>query len=157
MNSNLYRSLLNRVKNSKYTITLALLFVLFTLPAQAANWVWMGELSDSSQTYVETETIKKVGGKVECWVTINYPKAKFVELTLGTNNKTYLSSVSFQEFDCMNRTVQVLELTHFSGSNRSGESVKTVRANRGEGFSRVIPGSALEAMMMFVCKRSRPK
>ena len=141
---------LKKMKNMKMFLIVAL-FVLISIPAEAVNWVKVTEGSDGTQWYVETESIRRVGTQVECWLTCNYAKPQIVRDTL------FLSSVDFFRYDCYNRTTQMLQCTLYSEADRKGDVLGDYAFGDKEKLSRIIPGTVQETLMKFVCQESGRK
>jgi hypothetical protein len=118
--------------------------------ALAANWVQVAE-SDDAQCFIETESIRRIGDKVQCWESRNYDEPR----TLGEH--TYSSDLVFKEFDCYNRTCKLLFIIHYSEKDRRGSSVFYATYSSSDIPSRIVPESVGEVMMKFLCQQSKKK
>lgn len=141
---------MNSMKAMK-KLLIAVLFLLTAIPAQAANWVLVTE-GNGSQYYVETESIRRVGNTVECWQKTNYEKQQILKYS----SESYQSTISFLRCDCFNRTEKVLQSTIYSDVDGRGQVVSDWSGDNDKP-SRIIPGTVGEAIMKFVCQRSRQK
>jgi hypothetical protein len=130
---------------------IAVLFLLAAIPAQAANWVLVAE-GDGSQWYVETESIRRIGNTVECWQKTNYEKQQ----SFKYSSEFYVSTIGLWRYDCFNRTGKVLQHTIYSDIDGRGEVVSDWSGDNDKP-SRIIPGTIGEAIMKYVCQRSRQK
>jgi hypothetical protein len=137
--------------NATKSFLVAVLFLLAAFPAQAATWMLTAQ-ADGSQYYVETESIRRIGNTVECWVKVNYEK----EQSLRYGYSSYRSMITLFRYDCFNRTDKLLQSTCYSEIDGAGDTVYNF-SNDNDKPSRIIPGSVGEAIMKFACQRSREK
>jgi hypothetical protein len=126
-------------------------FLLATIPAQAANWVLAAE-GEGSQWYVETESIKRVRNTVECWQKTNYENQQSLKYGGGF----YLSTIGLFRYDCFNGTQKVLQHTIYSDVDGRGQVVNDWSGDDDKP-TRIIPGTVGDAIMKFICKRTRQK
>lgn len=143
------------MKTAKQILLIAFL-LLQSIPALAANWELVGESTGSDQYYIETESIRRVGNKVQCWETHNYNEPQFEQNPLNHYNNKYSSAVHFVEYDCFSKTFMSLQIVEYSDKDRNG-SVIYSKEFPPTTSSRVIPGTVSEMLMMFACKLSRKK
>jgi len=139
------------MKTAKQILLIAFL-LLQSIPALAANWELVGELSNGDQWYIETESLRRKANSVECWVSTNFAQPQ----TENNSNKIYQSNSAFCSYDCDNWTTRAYDLIYYSEKNRSGEVVRSLTDEKGF-QTRVVPGSISEALMKFACKLSKKK
>ncbi|NTU47350.1 hypothetical protein HGA88_07050 [Candidatus Roizmanbacteria bacterium] len=137
------------------TFLMAVFVMLSTIPTYAAtigNWVKVAE-TDNSQWFV-SDSIRTVDGEVECWFTINYSKPQLV------GNITFLSVLYCYRFDCSNRVGKEQAEMRNTEVDRGGKTVYWENwflypVDKQPKPIRVIPGTAMEAVMKFACQRIR--
>ncbi len=113
-----------------------------------AEWTRYGDSADGDATvYIDVETIKRKGHKVKMWRLMDF---KTVQIFKGDNNTRYLSSITYNEYDCEEQTTRMLDFYQYSGKMRQGEIVYSAPNIKNEAES-ILPGSIAEGLFKLVC------
>ncbi len=140
------RSALNRLKTLTFTITLALLFVLFTLPAQAANWVQVDKTADGTHAFVDTQSIQITPeGIIRFWDRLDFEKP------VQPGSDGMQTMVALKELDPVEREVKIIYVAGYSGPSMTGRRVASGDPDRP--VEPIIPGTVSETIAQFVCEK----
>ena len=147
------------MKFTKHLLLVSFL-LLQSASALAANWVQV-EAADERQLFIELESISRIGNKVQCWVNTNYDEPQTEKYPIDDNNNKYSSSLFFYEFDCYNRTYDIVEIIEYSEKERGGTVIKNLSypssKTPSKTPSRIPPGTVAESLMKFACQQSKKK
>ena len=96
------------------------LLLLVSTNVLAVDWVKAGGVTEdgSFTNYVDPQSIRRNGNKVKLWSLNDFKSGKVL-----SNNKTYLSTVARQEFDCFEDTVRIIDAYFYSGKMGKGDIV----------------------------------
>lgn len=116
--------------------------LLSTSIAYAQNWVPIGKTDvDNTDFYVESSSIKKVGGLKRAWVMQNLSKP---------DDRT-LSRRLYEEFDCNEDKFRIIQLTGFDEGMGKGKILFDYSSV--DKWSYPPPGSMNFMVLKFVCKK----
>ena len=120
--------------------------VLLSLACFAANaeLVFLAQSSSEDRAYADPATKRRSGNFVRVWEILDYKKPKAI------NGKTYYSDRAYMQYDCVERTAQILQITLYSGKMAAGEVVLTDYQPGVKSF--VAPGTNGENKFDFACK-----
>lgn len=110
----------------------------FLQNVEAQQWIPQGE-TESSITYLDASSIKKIGNYRRAWL-------------LQDRNKPYdgiLSYRALSEYDCQNERLRDISLTAFSKNMAAGDP-STLRNEPGP-WKYPAPGTVLESVFKYVC------
>jgi hypothetical protein len=97
-----------------------LLAILLTIISTSAMAEWtLINFSDSSYVYADAKSKRKVGNKVKMWTLFDFKVPKSF-----SNNESYLSFVSFVEYDCVNVTKKYLASNFYSENMQKGQLIR---------------------------------
>jgi hypothetical protein len=112
-----------------------------------AEWLRFADNDDGNETvYVDLETIKRKGNKVKMWNLFDFKTAKISPL----DNRSYLSQLSLNEYDCEEETNRTLDFYFYSGNMRGGEVVAS-QSNIKQEPTAILPGSMGEGLFKIAC------
>ena len=120
------------------------LFLVVIVTAASAQWVFVGENTSRDKSYVDPATKRRTGNFVRIWVLTDYAQPGVI------NGKVSLSDRVFTQYDCSERTSQILQLAFFSGKMLTGELLGSDTKLRSKDF--IPPGTLAEAQFNFACK-----
>ena len=124
---------------------LMMLMLLVSTNVLAVDWVKVSESADHSYTfYVDPQSIRRDGNKVRVWVLTDYKSVKV------SGNKTYLSSVARDEYDCFEDTQRNIDIHAYQEKMGTGGIVVSVQ-NRTEPAISLPPGSMGAETLKIVC------
>ncbi len=112
--------------------------------AAHAEWVLVSTSADGNKTYAESTTKKRTGNMVRMWEILDYAKPTVFK------GKAYQSDRDFVQYDCVESTVQNLQLVLFAGKMATGEIVGSENTPGNKSF--VAPGTVGNTMLNFACK-----
>lgn len=123
------------------------LLLLVSTNVLAVDWVKAGGVTEdgSFTNYVDPQSIRRNGNKVKLWSLNDFKSGKVL-----SNNKTYLSTVARQEFDCFEDTVRIIDAYFYSGKMGKGDIVLS-NPNRTDLAESAPPGSIFEAALKIAC------
>jgi hypothetical protein len=110
----------------------------------SAEWVLLGQSSRGDKIYVDPATKSRNGNIVRMWSLSDYAKPQV------SDTKPYSSDRGYFQFDCAERTSQLLRLTSFTGPMLTGEMEGSVN-NPGK-IIFIAPDTVQEALLNFACK-----
>ena len=93
---------------------LTLLLLLMISTNVMSEWKPIG-FSDEQTQYVDLESIRKKGNKVKLWFLLDLKKVKIIE------NKSILSIMGHEEYDCKEETTKVLDMFFYEGNMKNKE------------------------------------
>jgi hypothetical protein len=93
---------------------LILLLLLMISTNVMSEWKPIG-FSDEQTQYVDLESIRKKGNKVKLWFLLDLKKVKIIE------NKSILSIMGHEEYDCKEETTKVLDMFFYEGNMKNKE------------------------------------
>ncbi len=120
------------------------LFLSLVASATSAQWVFVGENTSRDKSYADPATKRRTGNVVRMWVLTDYSKPGVID------GKVSLSDRVYTQYDCAERTSQILQLAFFSGKMLSGELLGSDTKLRSRDF--IAPGTMAEAQLNFACK-----
>ena len=104
------------------------------------DWVPVTLNNRNALFYVDKDTIRKQGNKVEFWQKINF----------NTPTTEIKSIRSFEEIDCKDRTQTSLAVTTFTELNLQGNIILSFNPPRKIDY--LAPDTSGEAILKYVCK-----
>jgi len=109
-----------------------------------AEWVSVSVIDQAGVTiYVDSETIRRKGDRVNVWELIDY---KTIQTMAGTS---YLSARVQREYDCVGDLQRTLAQTKLSGNMGSGKVILTDSDE--QKWEPVDPGSIGKRLWKFAC------
>jgi hypothetical protein len=111
--------------------------------AAQAQWVLVAEGKDGDKFYADPTTKRRTGNVVRIWQVSDFLKPS------ALNGKLIYSQRLYRQYDCVERTSQILQVNSFLGQMASGESLGADNTPDRKIF--VPPRSIGEAMLDFVC------
>ncbi len=129
------------------------LFALFlALPAASADWKLLSETQDPEKItswYVDASSIVREEDYMRAWLRTSWSQPQF-----GPNKTPYQSSTYLNYFDCDNRKIAYTANTYFTSTEPVGNPVHAEAERPVEKlkFQSVVPGSAGEKRLDYVCK-----
>ena len=118
-----------------------LLLILFLITSNVlGDWEPVTFNTLNSLIFVDKDTIRKRGNKVEFWQKINF----------NTPTTEVKSMRSFIEIDCKERTQTSLDVTAFSERNLQGNILSTFNPPRKIVY--LAPDTAGDEILKYVCK-----
>jgi hypothetical protein len=108
-----------------------------------AEWV-LANVSNAGNAYVDPTSIKRTGNIVRVWELVDYAKPQVVA------GMAYQSDRVLRQYDCVEKTSQLLQIATFSGKMLAGEVVITDTKAYPPAF--VAPGSNGDVLLNFACK-----
>jgi len=125
---------------------LTLLLLLMISTNVSAEWTRVTSVNNGEITfYVDYDTIKKKGHKVQMWKLLDYKTVQ-----VGSDVVRYLSMFSRDEDDCEEKTTRTLDLYSYSGNMKSGDIVSSYSNIKMEAES-IIPVSIDEVFFKIAC------
>jgi hypothetical protein len=110
-----------------------------------AQWVLVSStVDDGNQFYADPTTKRRTGNIVRMWGLQEFSKPRIY------SGKTYYSARIYYQYDCVEGTVLILQLSGFTGQMASGQLLFT--ANEGAKKLFVEPKSNDSHMLDFACK-----
>jgi hypothetical protein len=125
----------------KLLVGLSLSLVVTSVSAQ---WVFVGENMSRDKSYVDPATKRRTGNVVRMWVLTDYAKSGVID------GKVSFSDRAYTQYDCFERTSQILQLAFFSGKMLNGQLLGSDTRLRSKDF--IAPGTMAEAQLNFACK-----
>jgi len=125
-----------------------ILLLLFISTNTTAQWIELG--SNVEQTFVfsiEKSSIRKTKNKVRFW-----RMDDFIDIQKSDTNFLYLSSTIFYEIDCIERTINIIEMSFFDRNKLNGKIVKTYDNSTNPKPVNIRPETIADELRMFVCK-----
>ncbi len=119
---------------------IVIMMLLFASTNVLAEWTRLGGTDDSTG-YVDIQSIRKNGNKVKMWKLVDYKTAQ---------DRSYLSILVREEYDCLEETKRSLDMYAYSGNMRNGDIVFS-NANITEQPKTVLPGSNGEGLLKIAC------
>jgi hypothetical protein len=123
---------------------LMMLMLLVSTNVFAVDWVVAGG-NDIFTHYVDPQSIKRDGNKVKAWVLYDFKSSQ-----VGVGNKTSMSAVDRDEYDCFEDTVRSMDIYEYSGKMGTGDIVLSI-PNLTQPAKSVIPGSTAATQLKLVC------
>ena len=108
-----------------------------------AQWVLVDGLDNSDKTYADPSTKRRTGNIVRMWDLSDYAMPKIA------GGKPYLSDRVYRQYDCDERSSQLLQLTVFPGRMATGDSMGNYYKPNDKVF--IAPGTVAEALLNFAC------
>jgi hypothetical protein len=136
------------VLNDKCFMKKLLLTILLTISTNAmAEWTLI-EFTDETMVYADVKTIRKLGNKVKMWTLWDFKVPKSLK------NESYLSFVSFVEYDCVNVTKKYLASNFYSENMQKGRPISgsTYAANETTNEA-IAPNTLDEAAWEKACRK----
>ncbi len=112
--------------------------------AASAEWVLVSETGNRDKIYTDQTTKTRKGNIVRVWHLYDYVKPQV------TGTKPYYSDKVYTQFDCAERTTQILQIDSFVGRMATGEIEGISNTPGTKGF--VAPGSINEILLNLACK-----
>ncbi|MBU3617328.1 surface-adhesin E family protein [Polynucleobacter sp. JS-Polo-80-F4] len=109
-----------------------------------SSWQLIGQ-TDKSTAYIDTNSIKKIGGNTRVWTMFDYKQP------LVNGYFTANSYIEYMEFDCKDERLKTLKQVLYSGNKGSGEFSEIDLTN--EKWSFVTPSTINHFIMKNACKR----
>jgi hypothetical protein len=108
-----------------------------------AEWTLIGE-ADNYDLYADKATIRKNGNIARMWTLrdLKSPRKK--------SYGTYLSTVNYREYDCVEGKDNLLSISHYSKNMRGGVVVKSFNYEDKE-WDYIMPGTMGEAHWEIAC------
>ncbi len=137
----------------KFTLLPSLFALCFCLPVVAApDWKLLLETEDPDKItswYVDVKSIVHEDDYLRAYLRTSWSLPQ-----LGPDGTAYQSSTYLNYFDCDKRSIAYTGNVYYSGTEPVGEAVHTEAEQALEKlvFQPVIPGSAGENRLLFVCK-----
>jgi hypothetical protein len=128
----------------KLLIGLALSVMASATQAQA-QWVLVQQAKGGDKFYADPTTKRRTNNVVRVWELSDYLQP------VSVSGKLIYSQRSYLQYDCAERTYEILQLNSFLGPMASGVSLPTVKG-LGNDKTFVSPGSVREATLNFSCK-----
>lgn len=137
------------MKSAKFT---ALLALLISLPAASADWKLLSETEDPEKItswYVDAASIVHEDDYMRAVLRTSWSSPQF-----GPDKTAYQSTTYLNYFDCDTRKIAYTANTYFAGIEPMGKPVHAEAARPLEKlkFQSVVPGSAGESRLDFVCQ-----
>jgi hypothetical protein len=141
----------------KYLIAIFLIIVIYRVayittmkkvkvnlfPDAMAEWTLIEE-ADNYDLYADKATIRKNGNIATMWTLDDY------ESPQKLNAGTYLSSVYYREYDCVEEKLNTLSVKAYSKNMRQGEVITTFSLDTKD-WDYISPGSMGEAAWKIAC------
>ena len=122
----------------KFAIFAALIAITLPAPAFAADWVLTSENVSGTKFYIDRQSIRTMpNGYKRAWVRSNHKIADKSERK---------SSMSYWEFDCIERRDRVLSLILYSGDQAKN-------SNEVKDWDYVTPDTARDKLFKFLCQK----
>ena len=113
--------------------------------AASAEWVFVDDgVPSGNNYYADPATKKRTGNLVRVWEMTDYGKPATI------NGKAFQSDRSYNQYDCVERTFQYLQITAFAGKMATGEIVATDNHLGNVNF--IPPKSVGEVRLNFACQ-----
>ncbi len=112
--------------------------------AAHSQWVFVTENENEAKVYADPSTKRRTGSVVRLWELASYGRPNVIE---GT---AYYSDRAYVQYDCAERTRQILQITGFAGKMASGDQVGSDNQPRRKSF--IEPGSVGVSMINYACK-----
>jgi hypothetical protein len=130
----------------------ALLFAICSANAWSAEWVLISETEDTEKTtswYVDMSSIVREDDYVRAFLRTTWSAPQY-----GPDKTAYQSSTYLNYFDCDARKIAFTANTYYASPEAEGEPihVEVERKLDELKFQQVVPGSAGESRLDFVCK-----
>lgn len=110
-----------------------------------AEWTKIDTAADGKfDYYADLSTIRKSGGTAKMWTLQDFKKAQPL-----SNNKSYLSAMARQEYDCNEEKFRVLSSYVYSGNMKNGDLVGNDDSS-GE-FHSIPPESVIATEFKIAC------
>lgn len=120
------------------------LFFVGMSTSASAQWVFVGENMSRDKSYADPATKRRTGNVVRMWVLTDYAKSGVID------GKVSFSDRAYTQYDCVERTSQILQLAFFSGKMLNGQLLGSDNRLRSKDF--IAPGTLAEAQLNFACK-----
>ena len=114
----------------------------------AANWVEIGG-NDSVTTYVDTESMRRIGPKVKTWLKWEWAKPESVPNTYPA--KTYLLEKQLQISDCVAGKLAVIQGTRYASLGGADVADSYSIAEGKAMYTEVVPETIGESILKFAC------
>jgi len=138
----------------KIYVTIFSLFSLisFAIPSTAytQDWVFVTRDADGGDHYIDRDSVTRKGAIVEIWSKFIGSKPQIEP----SNGSTYLSSKSWETYDCEEKTRAIKQIIKYSDANFDNRVYSISFYDRQLDLSHVIPGSNDETLFNYVCKLS---
>ena len=131
-----------------YFLGFWLLITLLVLSSRlvSAEWAAVSVLDEAGVTiYVDSNTIRRKGNRVQMWELIDYER---VQTVAGTS---YLSARLQREYDCAGELHRTLALTELSGNMGTGTVLLT--NSDAQKWEPVDPGSIAKRLWKVACNK----
>ncbi len=125
----------------KLLMGLALSLVVTTA---SAEWVLVSTTSSGDKTYSDPMTKKRMGNMVRVWEINDYVAAEVFK------GKAYQSDRAYVQYDCVESTVQHLQIALFAGKMATGELIESENKPGDKSF--VAPGTVANLTLEFACR-----
>ncbi len=110
----------------------------------SAEWVLVTELDTGEKFYSDPTTKKRTGDIVRIWELQDYPKPVVLD------GKPVYSMRLYYQYDCAERTTQILQNTTFAGKMATGDSFATSTQPGTKTF--ISPRTVSDTLINFACK-----
>ncbi len=120
------------------------LSVMATAASAQAQWVQVSETGNRDKIYTDPTTKARKGNIVRVWHLYDFVKSQV------TGSKPFYSAKVYTQFDCAERTTQILQIDSFVGQMGTGEIEGISNTPGTKGF--VAPGSINEILLNLACK-----
>ena len=111
------------------------------------KWAFVGS-SEISTGYADPATIRRAGNRVKMWSLYNY------KTTQKTDDETYISTRSRNEYDCKEEQTRILYFSAHSGNMGGGVTVSHSPNSSGD-WTPIAPGSVAESFLKIACGAMR--
>ena len=129
------------------------LIIIFTNNAYASNWLLLNTSSKENgaiangKTYIDTDSIKKIGGYVYAWGMIDLDETTD---NFSSGGFSVLSVKFYDQIQCDIGRVKRLNYTFYNGNYGTGRNITDVPKD--PEWSYVAPGTIEETIKNFACK-----
>ncbi len=124
-----------------HKLLISILLILVSTSVMA-EWTLI-DSNDETNTYVDLNTIRKIGNKVKIWSLLDHKTAR------ALSSQSYSSMKIHYEYDCKNETGRLLFITAYSG--KMGTETPILPQSADSSADPIIPDSIDQSRFEIAC------
>lgn len=124
----------------------AAMLLLTISAAHGANWVYLTEIGEGT-LWIDAQSLRRSGPKAKLWTKWSYA----TPLKDTFTGKMYQGSKDQYAFDCLNRTLGVIDFVLYENAD-FGSTIRSW-SKADEKLTDAVPDSIGETLLNYACKR----
>jgi hypothetical protein len=138
------------ITNFKTSLFVFMLIIAIAKSSIASDWIKVANTDDYS-VYADMQSLSRTGPKVKVWEKWVFERPQ--EDLLSSTKKPYQSWKSLEAFLCDERTVVLLQITHYADKEMQSDPLFSISyPDKSSRYRNIAPETTGEILLDFVCK-----